>query len=276
MARSIINIPMQRNAGALPASLALAVFGILTIILWYFTKDGSTMSTILMLAGISIVVLACMLYMLSPPRYLQSETADAIAVSNTLNVNRLLSMLLVESKGIYVPPDENGIMQVFIPIAKADDTDIGYLKSGNATFSVTANGVKGISLIPPGFEILRYAETIGMAFTRDNIDTEIKDALENGLELASSVKIKQEGDRVHVTLRSITDQDMCKRVRTDAPGVCEKIGCPICSSIACMIAQGTGNNVRIEKISVNDKTIDVTYELISNAVKPFGMIRTMR
>jgi hypothetical protein len=262
VARSWKKLYAQYNAGVGPASIALAIFGLLTLLLWYLTRDESTMSTILMLAGISIVVLACMLYMLSPPRYLQSETADAIALSNTLNVHKLLSLLLIESKGIYVPADDTGLMRVFIPISKNGEMNIGSLRPGNETLSVSSSGVKGISLTPPGYELFRYAQSIGMSFTRENMETKIQDVMENGMELASSVKITSEGDRIHVTMRNITDRDLCNRIRIEAPGICSRIGCPVCSCVACMIAKGTGRSVRIESVSVDGNTINMAYELV--------------
>jgi hypothetical protein len=247
--------------GIRSAAISLFLFGLLIMAAWYWTNDGSTMSSLLMLIGLSVIVLAFLLYFLTPDRYLRSEVADALALPNTLNTGRLLSSLLVESGGIYLP--ESGLMRVFIPIsARISDQEIEALEARSETLAAPAAGVKGVSLIPPGEGLFRCSRKIGAVFTPEGLENEIKDVLENGLELAASVDVRREGDRVGVTMRGLADRGLCAAVRKEQPGMCTQIGCPICSFVGCMVVSGTGRRARIEKVNVNKDEVTITYNLI--------------
>jgi hypothetical protein len=249
---------MRYSEGIRPAAITLAIFGVLILVAWYLTNDYSTMSMLLMLSGISVIVLSFMLYFLTPVKYLRSDVVDAMALSNTLNLSKMLSSLLIESKGIYVPASSTGMMKIFIPISTNKDVSIGSLKPGNETFSVSSGGIKGISLTPPGYGLYRYAQSIGAAFTPEGIENEIKDILENGLELASSVNVRH----IVVTMRGVVDREMCASIRRENPRICEQVGCPVCSLVGCMVVGGTGRKVRIENVKADDNTVTVSYGLI--------------
>jgi hypothetical protein len=253
----------QYKWGLRPVTILLALLGILILIAWYLTNDNSTMSMLLMLAGISIIVLSFMLYFLTPTKYLRSDVADAMALANTQNIGRLLSSMLIESKGIIVPVSEGSPMKLFLPISSnVDIASIGDLRQGSGTFNVSSSGVRGITLQPPGYELLRYAKNIGAVFTPEGLENEIKDVIVNGLELASSVDVRQDGGKVIVVLRHVADKAMCASIRNDSPNICQQLGCPICSLVGCMIVSGTGRKARIESTKVINDTVTVTYELL--------------
>lgn len=250
----------QYQWGIRPAAIALAIFGVLVLVAWYLTNDGSTMSALLMLAGISVVVLSFLLFFLTPGAYLRSEVTDAMSVSNTINMGKMLSSLLVESKGIYVPSGERGLLRVFIPLSAAVDT--GAIHAGSETFAAFAGGVKGISLLPPGYGLYKYSQSIGAVFTAEGLENEIKDVLENGLELVSSVNVKQDGDHITVSMSRLANERMCAAIRSENPGICVQLGCPVCSFVGCMVVSGMGRKARIEKISVGDHIVNITFGLI--------------
>ncbi len=102
-------------------------------------------------------------------------------------------------------------------------------------------------LEPPGYRLLAYAREIGATFTDEGLENEMKDALENSLELAGHVAVRREGDEVLVTMGDLANDGMCAAVRKESPGICTQTGCPVCSLVACMIAEGTGRMVRIER-----------------------------
>lgn len=225
-------------------SFVLALLGVLVFGFWLYTNDGSTTSTLLLLAGITLLSIAIMLYYFTPARYVREEISDAMAISSLISLNRVLSSSLVEPRGIYVPSDEKGIVKLFLPLANADQAD------------------KGLTLQPPGFGLYVQARSIGAAFTTEGLDHQIKDVLVNGLELAGSVSIKPWGNLYVVEMHYLMNADLCRRVREENPAICTKTGCPICSSIACMIAEGTGRKVWIGSVRVEGEKITTTYEVI--------------
>jgi hypothetical protein len=247
--------------GIVWTSIALALLGALLFGFWLYTNDGSAMSMLLLMAGVTLLSVAAMLYFFTPSRYLREEVSDAISVSSIVSLNRVLASLLIEPRGIYMPSAFGGALKIFIPLKDIDEKDIAQITPGSGVFNV--NGpVKGITLQPPGFGLFAYAQRIGAVFTTEGLDSGIKDVLENGLELASSVSVKPGSDRFLVSMRDMTNRGLCDAIRREDPAICTRMGCPVCSCVACMIAEGTGRRVRIANVNVNGKNVDVTYELI--------------
>jgi hypothetical protein len=253
----------QYQASVRPAAAILVLFGILLMAAWYLTNDGSTMSSLLMLVGLSIIVLGFMLYVLSPETYVRGEVADALALSNTLDVGKMLSSLLMESKGIYLPEGTSRLLRVFIPVSKEmTGAEIAALEPKSETLSSSASGMGGLYLMPPGYGLFKYSQSIGAVFTPEGLENEIKDVLENGLELASSVDVKQDDVQVVVSMSRLANGSLCSAVRKESPQICAQIGCPICSFVGCMVVSGTGRKARIESIDATDHNVKVIFKLL--------------
>lgn len=247
------------------ASVWILFIGIVSIAIWYFTNDGSMMSMLLLLAAITTITLAVLIYYLSPSKLLRSEVCDAMAVSGTLEIRKLLSSLYIESKGMYVPASIAGSTKVFIPTSGNIDKEMLQITNFNSTdkvFFMPEKGVKGILLSPPGYGIFQYAQRIGAHFATANVANEISDVIENSLELSEKVSIKVDNDQVCVILKNLVNHQMCKSIRREDPAICFQTGCPICSAVGCMIVNGTGKIAYIENIQVDGKTVNLEFRLI--------------
>jgi hypothetical protein len=96
---------------------------------------------------------------------------------------------------------------------------------------------------------------------KEGLENEIKETLENGLELASVVSVKRDDYHITVSMRDAANRGLCDAMRGINPKICSIIGCPVCSGIACMIVEGTGRDVRIETVNIEGRTTKVTYLL---------------
>ncbi len=243
------------------ASMILAIFGYMVLGFWIFTNDGSTMSMLMFIAGVSIIVIAVLLYIFSPSRYLREEIADALSVSSLISLNRVLSALLIEARGVYLEAGPKGVVTVFLPLSNQDADAIAKIVPESGVMNLSGP-IKGITLQPPGFALYAYAQKIGAVFTPETLDSGIKDVLENGLELASKVSVKHDANSYSVSMSDLVNRGLCETIRREDPAICARMGCPVCSCVACMVAEGTGRKVQIGKISVVGKNLNVTYELI--------------
>jgi hypothetical protein len=268
---------VQRNAlkkaleryskwGVKPTALGIFLLGVVVLAACVVTWDDSTMSRILAITGVSLITIAILLYFLSPSRYIRSDVCDAMAIASTEDLYRITSSLLVNAKGIYIPPGEAGVMKLFIPLSIQASTEaIGKIVvSDSQIFHVEGSNLKGIVIDPPGQGLYRYSRKIGALFTPDRLDYEIKDLLESGLELASGVRVTIGEDQVVVSMDRIANEGMCADLRRDNPAICEQIGCPICSLLGCIIADGTGIKVRAKSIVVLGSRVEATFEFLED------------
>ena len=243
------------------AAIALAVLGLLIIIIGYFTNNGSAASTVFLLAGFSFPAIAILLYFFSPGRSVRLEVAEAMASSSLFLANTLLSSLLIESNGIYIPTGGSEPIKIFLPLSPLSGHDIDSIRPGSETFC-TSGPVKGVSLIPTGYGLYRYIRSIGAVIKQENLEGEIKDIMENGLELVPSLNIRLEHAHYVVTMSGMAANDMCLRTRSDDPMACFRTGCPICSCIACMLVAGTGKKIRIDDVKADKTKVTVSYEVL--------------
>jgi hypothetical protein len=249
----------MRSGGISSVAMAFALFGLILLIMWWATNDGSAMSMLMALSAIGIILLAIMLFFFSPYTYIRDDVCDSMMVSNLLSLNSMLSSLLVSQPGIYAPVGNDGAIKVFIPASSLGDEGVSRIRPGVEVFEARGD-IKGISLTPPGYGLYKNAVDMGAVFTQEGLESEIKDVLENGMELAS-VSVSSDGDRVAVSIRNMANAGLCSSIRNIDPAICTRMGCPICSSIACMLVSGTGRKVRIEKVEDTGKALIVTYRL---------------
>jgi len=246
----------QNRWAVRPAAIGLSALGIAMLIFWYATDDRSVVSGLLLLAGFTVLAIAIVLYFLSPSKFLRDDVADALAISGVTDVHRILSSLMIEGRGIYVPASGAGATKVFVPAS-------GMPGEIPATGNVFVSGAsKGVLLDPPGYGLFSCARQISPPFTDEGLGHEIADLMESGLELVRKVTVRREGDRITVSMTDLVNAGLCATIRKESPKLCTQIGCPICSFAACMVADGTRRRVRIESVVVRGKTVDATFELL--------------
>lgn len=246
----------QNRWAVRPAALGLFVLGVALLIFWFATDDRSVVSGLLLLAGLTVLATAIILHFLSPSRFLRDDVADALAISGVTDVYRILSSLMIEGRGVYVPASDAGATKVFVP---ASGVPGEITVSGNVFVSGPG---KGILLDPPGYGLFSCARRISPPFTDEGLGHEIADLMEGGLELVRKASVRREGDRVTVSMTDLVNAGMCASIRKESPKLCTQIGCPICSFAACMVANGTHRRVRIENVVVQGTTVHATFELL--------------
>jgi uncharacterized membrane protein YidH (DUF202 family) len=256
-----------------PAAILLFALGIVIIAIMFLLAGGDSLDTkvkaisdsqlsmLIVLAGILISTLGVLLYFLSPARFLRADVASAMTYSGVANINKVLAALMIEAPGVYLPASMVGATRVFITVS-GDVFQATVPRDPGLVFVTPGAGSPGILLEPPGHGLLAYAREIGAAFTDEGLENEIKDALENSLELASGVTVKREQDTISVTMSDLANAGLCEAIRKDSPRTCTQTGCPVCSFVACMIAEGTGRMVRIEGVNVKGKTLNATFKLV--------------
>ena len=255
----------QSRGSVRPLATWLFILGGTLTAFWYLTNNGSSMSMLIFLTGVTLLSSAVLLYFLSPARYLRSEVADGESIANTTNIGKILSGMLIEAQGIHLSATPAGTLKVFIPAAEGGRIPFEAMNSSGQIFVLPKDGPRGLLLDPPGSGLIRHARQIGVTFSDAGLEAELKDTLEKGMELAKTVTVKKTGDEVQVSLTNMANKGMCESIRKESPGLCKQIGCPVCSFIACAIVEGTGQAVKIKSIAFEGKTLRATFEMLNGA-----------
>lgn len=217
-----------------------------------------------MIAGISVVLLSILFYYLSPARFLRSDVCDAMCVTGaSFTYDVVGSMAMNGNRCIYLPPEGNSDVRILLAVPeggrKAAD---GAGPEAGPGAPEPGHALREISIVPPGYGLLEHSRQLGAVFTPGNLEDEMRDVLVNGLELAGRVKVRQEGNRLTVEMRNVAVHSMCRKLREKNAGVCESVGCPLCSFAACMVVEGTGRKAILDRVHARGKTVTLSIELV--------------
>lgn len=241
------------------ASLAMLLLGLALFGASYSSSLGHTESLFLTIAGIAVVLLAILFFYFSPAKFLRSDVCDALCLTNTEFMYRTLLPLAV-SRPAYVPPGISGDRRTLLLVSEGGSRD-KMLNLAGVHVQGPGFGDKDIFVVPPGYGLMEHAKRLGATFTPEGLEDEVRDVLVNGFELAGKVRLEKSGDRVSVELRNVAVATMCATLRKRDPGICRGTGCPLCSFVGCMVAEGTGRKTVLDEGNVRGKTIRLEFRL---------------
>ncbi len=240
-------------------SAILAILGLASVGAALAMGPAAQLSIILSIAGIGVLLSAILLLLVSPYRLVRGDVCDAEAISCVELIGDMLMPLAGESKGIYMPASHGRPIKVFIPARGELVREYG---KGDGMLSISVSGMEGMLITPPGYSLLEHARSLGAAISAEGMESDIADILAGGMELASGVEVKRDGDSVRVRLHGIAGTPMCRSIRQKKPMVCYQAGCPICSFVACMVTEGTGKPLMVSAIKAEGKDVNITYTLL--------------
>jgi hypothetical protein len=243
----------------LVASAAMLVLGLALFGASYASGLGRTESLFLTIAGIAVVFLAILFFYFSPSQFLRSDVCDALCLTNTEFMYRTLMPLAV-SKPLYVPPGLSGDRRTLLRVSEAGSRDSA-LENMGVQVQGPGFGEKDIFVVPPGYGLMEHAKRLGATFTVEGLEDEMRDVLVNGFELADKVTVEKSQDRISVELRNVAVATLCATLRKRNPGICDRTGCPLCSFVGCMVAEGSGRKAVLDDANVRGKTIRLSFRL---------------
>ncbi len=167
----------------------------------------------------------------------------------------------MKNRGVYLPSSMTGTnVKVFIPLRREYEVPAKvHLTEDRAFLIDLANPAQeGVLLKPLGYHLFAHTTRDLKVDWRDApIETEgaeepqqdrepqagntltekLQDVLVKGLELADKVDVSQNDGELSVRLHNTPYTGTCHSIGEEAPQVCEQIGCPLCSMIACIYTE---------------------------------------
>ena len=224
-------------------------------------------STILALIGLGLSFWGILFLYAKPVQYLKADLIDSTAIASLTSIDRLLTALNYEGRGIYLPPRylkdfKSGTLfisskkDIQIPQAEQLSKDSFFLKNP-----------EGMCLLPSGLGLTNLYETeLGTDFTRVDLaylQRNLPKLLVEGLEIVEDFEMNIKGNIIYVKIEGSSYGDFCSKIN-ELSHACETLGCPLCSSIACALARSTRKPILIQKTnpSPDGKTLKIYYRIL--------------
>jgi hypothetical protein len=238
----------------------LAIGAVITLVA-YPSYNGSPSASVLMMVGIGALFVGAVTVFLNTERFISQKVAEDLNLSSVIVVDDLLRDLRVKNRGVYLPSSMTGTnVKVFIPLRREYEVPAKvHLTEDRAFLIDLANPAQeGVLLKPLGYHLFAHTTRDLKVDWRDApIDTEgaeepqqdrepqagntltekLQDVLVKGLELADKVDVSQNDGELSVRLHNTPYTGTCHSIGEEAPQVCEQIGCPLCSMIACIYTE---------------------------------------
>lgn len=247
--------------------IRIAVFAMLALGIGLTVTSGIYVSSFLAILGVAIIFWGAILLYITPTKQVPLTLLNASALSNTSNIERILSEHNAAQKGVYLPPKnlidiESSL--IFIPekpnqpLPKREDTTDQKLIAPNQ---------KGIFLTPPGLSLSRiFEQELGVSFTKTDIkyiQEKLPKLLIETMGLAENVEIQTQNITITTQIAGNILSEVCQETRK-LPRTHEAVGCLLPSAIACALAKATGKPIVIanEKQSQDNKTTVIEYHVV--------------
>jgi hypothetical protein len=250
-----------------PSGLAgyiLTIVGALALI-----SSVITSSPILAFIGLGLAFWGILLLYIKPTKYIKNELLDTTTISSLTNIDKLITDLKYNGKPIYISPrtlKELKASVVFISATSETTLPPTEEISKEKIFLKNPNGLR---LTPPGLALASLIEKeMGTDLSTADIDylqNNLAKVLIEDLEIAEDFEMEINDDAIHIKIKRPIYRDLCNQVRK-LQNICPNIGCPLCSSIACMLTRATGKPVIIEKAESSQEgtIIDIFYRVIED------------
>lgn len=223
-------------------------------------------STVLAFIGLTLAFWGCLFLLVLHGKYVKTEVMDYMSSSSLTAVDQIIANLNLKGKPVYIPvprevylPYQVGAKNEFVYIPKRD------IKNETAIRRALMKNPKGLRLTPPGLALVNVMEKKSRQ-NFHNLDlnslTEVLSPLiTQELGIAEKLEISLKESLVHTEIRKPLCEHLCKEV-SKMQYLCPYIGCPVSSSIACILTRVTNKPVIIERCSIKNNNIETWYRIL--------------
>ena len=249
----------RRRKLILLSTIVLVIVGAISLI-----ESVVLSSTVFTFIGLGLTFWGLLFMFIRPTRYAPAELVDSTALSSIQVIDRIAYEMGYHGKGIYIPTKGSEPVRVFIPAGKDASAFPSPEKIKDGIFY---DDPKGIAILPPGLELAKFFRDRLMKtpgpITLEKLEEELPRILTEQLEIMEDFEMKVSGDTVRTKSTGSVYSDFCNEIRLKTR-VCTAFGCPMCSAIACLLVDATGNPIILEEdeSTPDGHIIESTYKIL--------------
>ncbi|MGZ7127272.1 MAG: hypothetical protein ACXVH8_05830, partial [Halobacteriota archaeon] len=247
-------------------------------LLAYPSYNLSPGANVLMMIGIGALFIGAVTMFLNTERFINQKVAEDLNLSSVTVVDDLLRDLRVKNKGVYLPSSLTRTnVKVFIPLKREYHLPPQARLAEDRAFLIDLAdpAQEGVLLKPLGYQLFRYtsddlkvswqdapaetqsAEEQGIVEQGHTFAEKLQEVIVKGLEIADKVTVSDSDGKLGVRLHNTAYFRMCESLREEAPQVCQQVGCPLCSLIACAYTEHVGAPTVIASAGCEERDIVV-------------------
>ena len=226
-------------------------------------------SSVLAFIGLGLTFWGLLSLYITSEKYVKQALLDSTITPSLANINQMLAELKYQGRSIYLPPEylkHRETIKVYI--SKDKKTNLPTPEEiQQQEDKIFLKNPEAVLINPPGESLSKlFEETLRTSFTTVDLkylQRNLPKLFIEDLEIAENLEIQMKDNSIHVKLTNSIFKDICKDTQK-LSHICDTIGCPLCSAIACVIAKASGSPVTIEKsqASKDGEAIEVCYRLI--------------
>jgi hypothetical protein len=203
-------------------------------------------STVLAFMGLGLTFWAGILLYIRPNRYVRSDLIDSAALPPLEAIDRVMTALGCTEKGVYIPTGNPDKTVVFVPSRPLTSLP----RAETIAKETLAKDPNGLIILPPGYALANLIEDqLGVEFKQlplEKLSGRLSKLLIEDLEVVQDFDMQVDRDIVRFKLVESIYSELCSQLRATTR-LSFSLGCPICSAMACIVAQSYGKPVALEE-----------------------------
>lgn len=242
----------ERTGGAL---ILGAVLLLLTALL---TNRGDITSATLILSGTACFVSGLFILTFTKSDPVDRHLAALLPAQGQIEICTICADLGVHGSGYVLPPTKSRPLTHFIPVGDYRPPQL----EKNSVIVIEGEGSCGVALTPSGtplLDMLARDHSLVIPPDEPGLLAAIREVLLSVLELGDRITVTRSGESIIVTIASYRLVEGCKVVQARSPTCCTTYPCPVCSLIACLLAQGTGKTVTLERVTIEGPDLQLLF-----------------
>jgi hypothetical protein len=230
------------------ASLILVAAAVILVAVAILTDRRDLTSAALVISAMVCLISGIFLALLSSSEPLDSRYMSLLPVQGCINLCSVCADLGISGKACMLPAGRDGRTRTmqFIPVAGYDGSPV----KGDSF--VTGLDTAGLVTVPNGaplFSEIRERNRLIIPSGLPDTLLLLQEVGEGVLEIADRVTAEANGPVITVKMEGYRLISGCKAVAAESPRCCTANPCPVCSLFACLLAEGTGTVVQVERCS---------------------------
>jgi hypothetical protein len=245
------------------AALVLVVAAAVLVAIAVLTDRRDITTAAVVISALICLLTGIFLATLSRSEPLDLQYVSLLPVQGSINLFRICAELGIQGNATIIPKGKNGSTRTmqFLPVAEYGSTPLP-----DETF-VSSPDNAGVLIIPSGELLLREIRERGQLVIPQEM-TAIKDLIReicvDVLEVAERVFVTEDNEHITVTMEGYRLISGCQAIARESPKCCTAIPCPVCSLFACILSEGTGSIVEVERCTAHPGkgSVDAVFNLV--------------